>query len=333
MDALIDALVATGGGLTLRREVVAAGMSARQLDRLVRQGDLVVVRRGVYTTRDVWESLDEHVGRPRLRGRAVSRSTRTPHVLSHDSAAHELGLRVLGRRGAPVHLTREGRTGGRLEHGVKHHVAPYRDDQVVAPDGVPVLEAARTALDICREEGYRHGLVACDSALQAGVTRQELWATFEQMWCWPGSTAIRLAIANADPRAESVAETLGRDLVMSLGIGPVESQFVISDGHRSVRCDLRVGRHVFEIDGRIKYRRREEGGVAERSPEEVLWEEKLRQDFIAGFHLGTSRIVWADFWGSQRVLARVRLRREYEATAARFGTDIDDLSPYIVRAA
>ena len=308
-------------------------MTARQVDALVRQCELVAVRRGVYTPRATWDSLDEYVGRPRLRGRAVSRSTRTPHVLSHDSAAHELGLPILGRRDAPVHLTREGRTGSRLEHGVKHHVAPYRDDQVVVPDGVPVLGIARTALDISRECGYLRGLVACDSALQAGVTRRELWATFEQMWCWPGSSAIRPAIAHADPRAKSVAETLGRDLVRSLGIGDVEPQFILSDGHRRVRCDLRVGRHIFEVDGRIKYRRPEQGGVAEKSPEQVLWEEKLRQDFIGGFHLGTSRIVWADYWEPQRERARSRLRREYEATVTRFGTDIADLSPYIVRAA
>lgn len=333
MDALIDALVAAGDGLVLRREVIEGGMAARQLDSLVRRGELVVVRRGVYTTNAVWGSLDEYVGRPRLRGRAVSRSTRTPHVLSHDNAAHELGLRILGHRDAPVHLTREGRTGGRLEHGVKHHIAPYRDDQVVVPDGVPVLGTARTALDICREDGYRHGLVACDSALQSAVTKQELWATFEQMWCWPGSSAVRLAITNADHRAESVAETLGRDLVLSLGIGKPELQFVLRDAGREVRCDLRIGRHIFEIDGKVKYRRPERGGVADTSPEQVLWEEKLRQDFIGGFHLGTSRIVWADFWGEQRERARIRLRREYEATIARFGKDISDLSPYIVPAA
>ena len=116
-----------------------------------------------------------------------------------------------------------------------------------------------------------------------------------------------------------------------MGLGPIETQFVLDDGGRWVRCDLRVGRHVFEVDGRAKLRRIEDGGFAERDPEELLWRDKGRTDFITGFHLGMSRILWADFWGRQREHAKRRLRREYDATVARYGTDISDLAPYLVQ--
>jgi len=43
-----------------------------------------------------------------------------------------------------------------------------------------------------------------------------------------------------------------------------------------------------------------------------------------------SRIVWDDLWGLRRERTKIRLRREYAATVARYGTDISDLAPYRV---
>jgi len=142
---------------------------------------------------------------------------------------------------------------------------------------------------------------------------------------WPQVTTVRRVVEGADPGAESVGETLARELVEELGIGRPQTQFVVTDGSRIVWCDLRVGRQIFEFDGLVKYLPVEAGGVADRPPEEVVWDEKRRQDFICSFKLGVSRIIWEDFWGSARRRAKVRLRREYDDTVARFGTDISDL--------
>jgi len=81
----------------------------------------------------------------------------------------------------------------------------------------------------------------------------------------------------------------------------------------------------------IKLRPPERGGVADRAPEEVVAAEKRRQDWLSGFHLGVSRVTWHELWGVERERTTLRLRREYEATVARFGTSIDDLAPYVVR--
>ena len=43
-----------------------------------------------------------------------------------------------------------------------------------------------------------------------------------------------------------------------------------------------------------------------------------------------SHVVWDDLWGSRREQTKRRLRREYDATVARFGTSIDDLARYVV---
>ena len=110
-------------------------------------------------------------------------------------------------------MTRRGVSGGRLEHGVKHHLAPYQSDQVVVVEGVPVLDAARTAVDMAREHGYVHGTVACDAARQLGVRLSELWEAVAPMTCWPEVTVVRASIQDSDPGAESVGETLGRMLL------------------------------------------------------------------------------------------------------------------------
>ena len=98
-----------------------------------------------------------------------------------------------------------------------------------------------------------------------------------------------------------------------------------TDGRRTVWCDLRVGRHVFEVDGRTQVLCPTTGRSA---PKTVLWDEKTRQDFITGFKLGVSRITAADCTDEPEPRARRRLLREYADTCARFGTDISDLAPY-----
>ena len=150
------------------------------------------------------------------------------------------------------------------------------------------------------------------------------------MVCWPQVTVVRACIDRSDPGAESVGETLGRLLLDEIGLGPVQTQFELRDESGWARCDMRVGRHLFEFDGKIKYRRRDRGGLALVDPEQVVWEEKQRQDWVCGFRLGMSRLVWADYWGRARERAKERILREYAATTAAYGTDISDLSRFIV---
>lgn len=332
MDPRVHAELARQRGLITRGQARAAGLDEREIAALLRDGTWVGVRHGVYTTAELWSTLDAYVGRPRLRARAAHLTMRVPHVLSHDSAAHELGLAILRPARELVHVTRPAHViGSRTHYGVKHHGAPYRPEQVVDVGGIPVLDAARTAADIGRERGFRHGLVACDSAMRLGVSRSQLWDAVRPMRCWRGVRDVRRAVEMADGGAENPGETLARELVVELGIGDVETQFELRDHTGRARCDLRVGRHVFEFDGRVKYQRADEGGVAVTDAGEVVWREKQRQDWVCGFGLGMSRIVWDELWGERRRETTVRLLREYAATEARFGTSIADLGHVVVR--
>ena len=88
--------------------------------------------------------------------------------------------------------------------------------------------------------------------------------------------------------------------------------------------DLRLRRHLFEVDGLQKY----EADDPEKA-RAVLRAEKERQDFITGFKLGVSRITAYDC-GPGRRQALERLAREVADTDRRFGTSIDDLAPFIL---
>jgi hypothetical protein len=318
-------------GLITRRQAIDCGLDTREVDRLVRTRIWVAVRRGVYAEARFVAGLTTRRAQRLLRDRAASLRISMPHVMSHDSAADELGLDILDPPTACTHVTRPGVVGSHLRHGVKHHLAPYDGGQVVEVNGRRALDPARTAADIAREHGEPFGVVAMDSALRAGTARSAIARAIDAMAYWPHVNRARTALDLADPGSDSVAETLGRELVTELGHGRPQTQLGLSDGGRTVFCDLRLDRHVFEVDGRVKYRPVADGGLAVVAPEQVLAEEKSRQDFVCGFKLGMSRIVWADYWGVRREMALRRFEREYLDTCARFGTSIEDLAPYLVR--
>jgi hypothetical protein len=320
-------------GLILCRQVMAAGVPPERLDVLLKQGEWVAAWRGVYCVRALWDSLDDYRGKPLLRVRAASLNMSMPHVISHDSAALLHGVRLLNEPPGFVHITRFGVHGSRTKNGVKHHKAPFTSEQIVFVDDLPTLDIPRTAVDVCREHGERAGIVSCDSALQLVGDRSLLWQAVDPMRNWRHVTTVRACIEIADAGAESVAESLGRKLVIDLGLGPVETQFGLRDGGREAWCDLRVGRQMVEIDGHKKYRSQAEGGLARSSGEDVLWREKQRQDWVCGFKLGMSRVTWAELQPDRWEATKRRVLRECLDTNARFGTSIEDLAPYIIRRA
>lgn len=327
MNTRVFAIMSSNHGLITRRQAIEAGMSAEQIDRLVRTGKWTVIRRGVYAETAYAESLTSTRDQRMLWDRAASIRLRKDHVLSHDSAAYLLDLPILHARPPITHVTRPGVVGSHIRHGVKHHLAPFADRQVVEARGLKCLDLARVALDIAREHGYRAGLVAVDSALRLGCTMLDLRAAAAAMRHWPYKTVVDDVLASASADTDSIGETLARELISELGFGVPQVQFGLTADGRTAWCDLRLGRQLFEFDGHVKFQRIDEGGFA-TDPGDALWLEKQRQDWVCGFELGMSRLVWNDLWGTERERTKQRLTREYLATCRRFGTDISDLAPY-----
>lgn len=337
MNTRAIATMSAQHGLITRGQAVEAGMSTDQIDRLVRREVWTVVRRGVYAETAHVAALTSMRDQRLLRDRAASMRIRSPHVLSHHSSAYVLGLDVLHERpAARTHVTRPGIVGSHQRHGVTHHRAPYDPEQVVELQGERVLGAARTVCDISRDQGHIPGRVAADSALRSGTTVGELTSIADGMTSWPHVTVVKDVNASATAHTDSVGETLTEILVTTLGFGVPKHQFGLTADGRTAWCDLRLGRHVFEFDGRLKYFRVDESGLVLPTADEVVWFEKKRQDWVCGFKLGMSRVTWDDAFtviigGHALEQVQARLTREYLDTCRRFGTDIADLAAYLPR--
>jgi hypothetical protein len=139
---------------------------------------------------------------------------------------------------------------------------------------------------------------------------------------WPFSLTVNAVVEDADPGAESVIETLARELVAEAGLGPVETQFPVRVPGGTAWVDLRVGRHLVEADGRIKSKSVEDGGLADRDLEQLLWDERRRQREVCADGFGMTRLTYADHFGAARVRAIARLRAEHAVTEQRFGTEL-----------
>ncbi|WP_310525966.1 type IV toxin-antitoxin system AbiEi family antitoxin domain-containing protein [Nocardioides sp.] len=322
MDTRIIARIAEGGGLARARDLRAAGVDPRAITALVRGGELVAVRRGIYSTAELWDAADEWRERPLARIRAAHLAVTMDHVFSHDSAAVLHGLPLIDVRESEVHVTRVGVVGSHTRYAVRHHGAPYAAEEVVPLGHLEALAVPRTVADLARTHGYAAGLVAADAALRLGHSRASLREATESMRCWPGVSICRVVIDDADRGAESAPETLGRVLVKELGVGDVETQFPIRTSSGVRWADMRIGCHLFEVDGRIKVTAQGEGGVATEPAGDVIWREKKRERDVTSRGLGVSRIVWQDFWDPYRARARARLRAEFDATCQRYGEQL-----------
>ena len=213
MDPRVIAAFATHGGV-LSRDAAARSRSVRprEIRRLVRQGalgracDAASTRRPRSGRRSTRTSVGRGCGHaPR------SSMMRRGWVLSHDSAAHE-------QRHADPHArssrsstspARASRTPGPRTASSTTSPASPDQQRVVRSTGRPMLDLARTAVDIARERGIKDGLVACDSAMRMGVTRAELQAAVEPMEHWPGSRACPPLRRARRPRRREPARVAG----------------------------------------------------------------------------------------------------------------------------
>ena len=302
------------------------GMSNTWIKHEIHERRWLVLHRGVYVDAEVWQDLDPWHDRPLLRARAAVMVMKRAWVLSHDSAAHALGLDLLEPPTPPgphVHITRPGSTNAWTKGGVKHHLARYDDKTVLDIDGLRVLDPARTVVDVAREHGLRAGLVTADSALRGGLSKNDLWNVVEGMANWPHITTVRSVIDLADHRSQSAAEVLGREFVMELGIGEIDLQWPMHRGDgRIAWCDMRVGRHVFEVHGKIKVLPPEQGGVAQKPAADVLWDTRKRERHLTAEGLGVSNLYWDDFFGRARKAAQARVRAEVQQTVERHGDNV-----------
>ena len=236
-------------------------MSRALLRRLVRQGVLLPVGRGVYARAAlVAKVASDPVGEQALRVAAALAAMGPGVVGSHRSAAIIHGLDLLDRQQAEmVAVTRPPRGSGSrsARPGICLCNATLPAGHVTVCRGVPVTSVARTAVDLARTSSFRAGVVVMDSALRDGkVSKAELHAVLTTCGRWPGLQRARQVVAFSDARSESVLESISRVAFHEQGLPPPILQAWVGDAEEMIgRADFlwRDHRTIGEADGAIKY--------------------------------------------------------------------------------
>ena len=138
-DRVIAQIATRQNGIVARRQLVAAGLSHRQIDRRVESGRLHVLHRGVY-------AVGHRVVGAAGRWWAAVLACGDGAVLSHFSAAHAWRLR---RSEAAVVDVSVGRSGHLDRRGIRlHRRRSLSAADITALDGLPITTPARTVLDL-----------------------------------------------------------------------------------------------------------------------------------------------------------------------------------------
>lgn len=270
-----------------------------------RAGLLTSVRRGSYVTEPLPDTPEgEHL----LLVRATLPHLGPGWVLSHASAAVVMGLPVWGLDTDRVHVTRDGRGGGRVTRGVHRHVAPLRPDEITVVDGIAVTVAGRTVTDVSRTASFEHAVVVADAALATlPVTRSDLLAAQARAALWHGAPQALRAIRFADGGARSVGESRSRVAMRRAGLPRPVLQYEVrsADGRLLGVVDFAWPelRTVGEFDGKVKYGRLLRPG---RSAGDAVFEEKVREDAIRATDLGMARWIWREVDHFDPVADRIR---------------------------
>lgn len=298
MEAItsFDDLTQSRRGYFTRAEFLDAGYNDRDLRAATCTGLLKRLRHGVYTL------ASEHLKRTReqhhvVLARSVADKLGPAVAISHQSACAVHGLAMYGHPLDKVHVTRLDGSAGRTEHGIVHHVGQViASDEVELVDGILVVRPARAAFEASTVGSVESAIVVMDSALhQKLVAAPELIDLTVRMFNWQGARTARYALSLADGRSASPGESRSRYLFRREGLPTPELQVAVRDARGHVIGYSDFGwlehHHLGEFDGRVKY-----GGLADdtRSPQQIVFDEKNREDAMRSQLLGMSRWTWAD---------------------------------------
>ncbi len=178
-------------GVVTRPQLLAQGMTAREIERRVERGDLGRIWRGVYLLGPI-ASLN-------TREQAAVLACSPRAVLSHRSAAAVLGLLPRLPAAADIEISVAGRNPGRRPDIRVHRVATLLRREVTDADGLAVTTAARTLLDLASGSSSRQLEAAIAEAFALRLTtRRELLGLIEDH---PGQRGIALLRRQLDAEA------------------------------------------------------------------------------------------------------------------------------------
>jgi hypothetical protein len=251
------------------RQWRARGISPPLLRSLVRSGELIRMRQGVYATKRAadWAAADP-VRAHALKVLAAMATAGAAGaaggnaVASYHSAALLHRLSLLTSPGT-VTLTLAKKWNRARPADVVFHASELPKEHVTRLYKLPVTTVARTVADLARTLPFIDAVVVADSALnQEKTSKPEILQVLEKCNGWPGVRQARRALEFADERAESPLESAARVVFAEAGLDPPELQVTIH-GERAqfaARVDFlwRAQKVIAEADGLVKYNDRKD---------------------------------------------------------------------------
>lgn len=292
-----------------RTDLLQNGWTDRRITASVRDGSLFAFRRGWFMAaadrNRLWPEQKHHA-----HVIAVARDARGPAVMSHSSAAVLWGLPLYAMRLVRVHMTTA--TPRRISSApdVFRHVAPLPAADVAVRGGIRCTSLARTVFDLIRTLPLTTAVAVADAAERQMADRQWEW-DLDAVVAWRRGLGQRLSEAGgargirqarwvadfADGRAQLPGESVSRLHLRRLGFADPELQVPVGGPDGTVYFvdfGLADVRSFGEFDGKTKYL--DEAQRSERTLEQVLLDEKQREDWIRG------RTRWGFArWGSEHI--------------------------------
>ncbi len=201
-----------------------------ELRRALAKGEVIRVGRGRYALPD--------------QNSARERAAAAGGVLSHLSAAVELGLAVL-RRPEVVHITVPRGAHRAVPTGAVLHRVDLADDDHDRRSTGPL----RTVLDCATTLPFPEALAVADSALRAGLVRPEELHAAAGQFRGRGAVQLRRVATYADGDAANPFESALRALLLDAGFTSfVPQQSVLLVGGATLHADLGDRRRLVAIE-------------------------------------------------------------------------------------
>ncbi|MCU1438568.1 MAG: hypothetical protein JWP66_1655 [Naasia sp.] len=300
----------TGSTLLLSDDLSRTGMSDRTLQRALARGEVVRIRRGAYCRADRWAELDSRE-RQLVRMHAVAAVSGKDIVFCGPSAAAAWHLPRLAPWTDEVHVAVADRAGGRSSGDVRRRVMDLTGVRVNEVGELLVTGLASTAVQQALEWDFPAAVGVLDAARRTRdpgpVTREELLAELARLRPRRHASRALTAVGFSVAASESFGESITRARLHELGYPPPVLQAPISDERGLIgRVDFYWPDYgvIGEFDGAVKYERPEY--LQGKSPAQVVWLEKQREDRLRRRSTGFFRAIWADVMDPARLDSIVR---------------------------
>ena len=275
---------AAQGGVFTVQQARDTGYTDDEMRARLQSGRWIRVRQGIYRSAGV---VDEF----RLAtAAALLACTRSDPVASHRCAAVLLELPLLDRPWMPELTLAEGSATTAVKGCVIHRERVQPAERVVTR-GIRTTNAARTVVDLARTLPFPEAVVVADAALSAVLsTPEQLAAAAVVVRGRPYYARIQRVLDFATDRSASPGESLARTMFAAHGLpAPLLAQPICVGGKLIAEVEFlwKEQRTIGEFDGRVKYLPDNDRG------DDVLWQEKLREERLreAGFEV--VRMTWA----------------------------------------